>query len=317
MELPAALRSRLRPGSEKQTGEKIASSSPTSPTPNEQLSQGGSSSDLTHTNIKRATSVRRGFALSASFAYLMSWIFLLFVVIGNVNPSPVLSTVYFYKLNLADIIPTSVPNAELINSIARSIGLHDFYQVGLWNFCEGYLHEGITYCSPPETLYWFNPVEVLMDELLAGATIALPTAVVTILSVLRITSQIMFGFFLTACVLAFLLVLLSPLAVASRWWSLPLAVASFIEMMFTLSASVVATAISIAFKYAAEAQSDLNIRADVGVKMFVFMWLATGFSIWGFAVHSGMGCCCTSRRDLKIGRRVVGRDGRGVREGVE
>jgi hypothetical protein len=151
-----------------------------------------------------------------------------------------------------------------------------------------------------------------MNELLAGATIALPTQIITILSILRITSQIMFGFFLTAAVLAFLLIFLSPLAVSSRWWSLPLAIVSFLEMMLVLAASIVGTAISVAFKYAAEAQSELNIKAEVGVKMFVFMWLAAGFSIWAFAVHSGMGCCCTSRRDLRIGRRVV-KGGRGVR----
>lgn len=234
------------------------------------------------------------------------------MLIGNTSARPVLSQTYFFKLDLADIIPTSVPNARLINSIAQSIGLHDFYQVGLWNFCEGYIGEGITFCSPPQTLFWFNPVEVLTNELLSGATIALPTQVVTILSVLRLTSQIMFGFFLTAAVLAFLMIFLSPLAVASRWWSLPLAVTSFLEMMLLIAASVVGTAISVAFKYAAEAQSELNIRAEVGVRMFVFMWLATGFSIWAFAVHSGMGCCCTSRRDLKIGRRIV-RDGKGAR----
>ena len=248
-----------------------------------------------------------------------------------------LDTIYFFKLDLADIIPTSVPNARLINSIAQSIGLHDFYQVGLWNFCEGYLNvyvsfllllfllllpslslylgltdqphptrnRGITYCSPPQTLYWFNPVEVLMNELLSGATIALPTAVITILSVLRVSSQIMFGFFLTAAVLAFLLVFLSPLPVRSRWWSLPLSLASFLHMLLVLAASVVGTAIGIAFKYAAEAQSELNIHAEVGAKMLAFMWLATGFSIWSFAVHAGMGCCCTSRRDLRIGRRTI------------
>lgn len=49
-----------------------------------------------------------------------------------------LRSLYFFKLDLADIIPTSVPNASLINSIAQTIGLHDFYQVGLWNFCEGF-----------------------------------------------------------------------------------------------------------------------------------------------------------------------------------
>lgn len=74
------------------------------------------------------------------------------------------------KIDLSNIIPLSVPNARFINSIARSIGLHDFYQVGLWNFCEGYNDEGITFCSKPETLYWFNPIEIILSELLAGAS---------------------------------------------------------------------------------------------------------------------------------------------------
>lgn len=60
------------------------------------------------------------------------------VCIGNTRNRAVLNDVYFFKLDLTDIIPQSVPNAQLINSIARTIGLHDFYQVGLWNFCEGY-----------------------------------------------------------------------------------------------------------------------------------------------------------------------------------
>lgn len=303
MGLPAALRSRLRPNPEK--SEPPSPASPASP----QEQPVSPAAQVTNATIKRATRMRRNFALSASAGYLLAWIFLVLVLIGNTYPRPVLSSIYFFKLDLADIIPTSVPNASLINSIAQSIGLHDFYQVGLWSFCEGYLNVGVTYCSPPRTLYWFNPVEVLTNELLAGATIALPAEVVTILSVLRITSQLMFGFFLTAGVLAFLLVFLSPLAVSSRWWSLPLAVVAFVHALLVLAASVIGTAISVAFKYAAEAQSELNIHVELGVKMFVFMWLATGFSIWAFAVHSGMGCCCTSKRDLKIGRRVV-RDGR-------
>lgn len=257
------------------------------------------------------------------------------ILIGNTSNKPVLRNVYFYKLNLADIIPESVPNAQLINSIAQSIGLHDFYQVGLWNFCEGYLselvnlfplpihslvmlthHRGITYCSEPETLYWFNPVKVIMSELLSGATVAIPTAIITILSVLRITSQIMFGFFLTACVLNFVLIFVSPiLPVKSRWWSLPLSLFSFASMILTLAASIIGTVISYAFKYAAEAQSDLNIHADVGTYMFVFMWIATGFTMWSFAVHSGMGCCCASKRDLKSGRRLIKPDGRIIHAG--
>ncbi|KAL2264749.1 hypothetical protein VTJ83DRAFT_7259 [Remersonia thermophila] len=321
MGLPTALRSRMKHAISEKTSSAStppASRQPTlrpqspvaSADPSDAPSDG---SQLTNEAIKRATRLRKGFALSASFAYLMNLIFLILVMIGNLAPRPVIDQTYFFKLVLADIIPLSVPNARLINSIAQSIGLHDFYQVGLWNFCEGYLNRGITFCSRPETLYWFNPVSVLMDELLAGATVALPTALVTILDVLRVTSHIMFGFFLTTTILSFLLCVLSPsLPVRSRWWSLPIAFAAFLHMVLLIAACGAATAISAAFKVAAEAQSELNIRAELGTRMFIFMWLATGFAVWGFGVHAGMGCCCTSRRDLRIGRRVV-RDGKSAR----
>lgn len=167
------------------------------------------------------------------------------------------------------------------------------------------LPSGITYCSPPTSLYWFNPVEILMSELLSGATIALPTEVITILDVLRIASNLMFGFFLTSACLATVLAVLSPFALRSRWWSLPLAILSGLSAVLVGAACVVGSVISFVFKYAATAQSDLNIHAEVGVPMFVLMWMAAGFALWTFIAHAGMGCCCVSRRDLMTGRRRV------------
>ncbi|KAL8636878.1 MAG: hypothetical protein Q9228_005782, partial [Teloschistes exilis] len=86
---------------------------------------------------KKLTRNRRFFAFLTSFLFLVSLIFLILVEIGNLHPRPVLSDIYFIKLDLSHIIPRSVPNAALVNSIARTLGLHDFYQVGLWGFCEG------------------------------------------------------------------------------------------------------------------------------------------------------------------------------------
>lgn len=126
---------------------------------------------LPESTVKAATRRRLTFALLSSFFFLISLVFLILVEVGNIHPNhPVLGSVYFLKLDLSHIIPASIPNAVLINSIARTLGLHDFYQVGLWNFCEGYSGQGITGCSKPKTLYWFNPVRIILDELLAGAT---------------------------------------------------------------------------------------------------------------------------------------------------
>lgn len=122
------------------------------------------------TFLRPRSSVVRSRALRA-LVYLIALIFIILVEIGNLSDKPVLRDTYFIKIDLSHIIPVTVPEAALINSIARSIGLHDFYQVGLWNFCEGYNDgTGITYCSPPKKMYSFNPVEILMNELLSGAT---------------------------------------------------------------------------------------------------------------------------------------------------
>ena len=120
--------------------------------------------------VRAATRTRLTFSLFTSLLFLFALIFLILVEVGNTKAHrAVVGNIYFLKLDLSHIIPQSVPQASLINSIARTLGLHDFYQVGLWNYCEGY-GNGITDCSKPQTLYWFNPVEIILNQLLAGAT---------------------------------------------------------------------------------------------------------------------------------------------------
>ena len=131
---------------------------------------------LTHDNeptkaqLRRATRTRLCWALLTSLLLLVSVVFIILVELGSTGVKPVIKDIYFLKLNLANIIPLSVPDALLINSIAQSLGLHDTYTVGLWGFCEGNIGQGIVQCSKPKALYWFNPVEIIQSELLAGAS---------------------------------------------------------------------------------------------------------------------------------------------------
>ena len=120
--------------------------------------------------VRAATRTRLTFSLLTSLLFLVALVFLILVEVGNTGAHRALvGNIYFLKLDLSNIIPQAVPQATLINSIARTLGLHDFYQVGLWNYCQGY-GDGITDCSKPQTLYWFNPVEIILNQLLAGAT---------------------------------------------------------------------------------------------------------------------------------------------------
>lgn len=116
-----------------------------------------------------ATRHRKSTALFASFFTLVSIVSTVLVLLGSTNDSPVISSIYFLRIDVSDIIPRSFQNAVLVNSIAETLGLRDFYQVGLWNYCEGYKGTGVTYCSPPQALYSFNPVKILLGQLLSGA----------------------------------------------------------------------------------------------------------------------------------------------------
>ncbi|KAJ5151897.1 hypothetical protein N7492_010192 [Penicillium capsulatum] len=272
-----------------------------------------------------------------SFLYLIAWIFLVLVVIGQVANKPVLRDTYFLYLDLSNVIPVSVPNAVLINSIARTIGLHDFYKVGLWNFCEGYNGEGITYCSKPVALYAFNPVKIIVNELLAGASVGLPTDIKKPLDLARLASHWMFGLFIAAAVLNFVMIFASPFAVSSRppqtikaWAaaysasngthvglssqpphrrrtfillrSLPFLILSFFTALVTIVASAVATVMFIIFANVfANADPSLNIKAHVGKQMFAFMWVASAFSFFAFIYQFGACCasCCGGHKARK------------------
>ncbi|KIW17757.1 hypothetical protein PV08_04952 [Exophiala spinifera] len=262
-----------------------------------------------------------GLRIFTSLAYLLSTVFLILVEIGNINNNAVIRSTYFLRISLADIIPASWPNAIFINSIAQSIGLHDFYQVGLWNFCEGYDGEGITYCSPTETLYWFNPVEIILDELLAGASITLPTEVVDVLNLVKLASRWMFVCFLIGTVVSFLCVFVAPLGFSNRrprWQhkarriflrQLPVTVLTFAALLFTAAGSVIATVMFAIFQDKFSGAEDLNIHAHMGKPMLAFMWVATGFNLVGFLMQIGTCCgvcCCTGRRRAERKSRRAG-----------
>ena len=242
--------------------------------------------------------------------YLLSLVFLILVEIGNINNKAVIRDTYFLKIDMSNIIPESVPNAILINSIARSIGLHDFYQVGLWGFCEGYKDEGITYCSPPRTLYWFNPVEIIQHELISGARVSLPDEIVSVLDLVKTVSQWMFACFLVGTVLTFLCILSAPIGFSKRprlqhkaksvfLSHLPIIILTFGALLFTGVAAVIATVMFVIYVHTFASASTINIYGSLGKPMLAFMWTAVGLNLIGFCARIRTWCsmcCCTGRR---------------------
>lgn len=140
-----------------------------------------------------------------------------------------------------------------------------------------------------------------MSELLAGASIALPSEVNTILKLLRIGSRIMYAFFTAGTVVNFCLMFASPLVIRTRWFTLPIAVVAFISTILVGVAAIIATAISLTAKFALTAQDELNIQAEIGIKMMVFVWISAICTFIAFILHAAMGCCCRPQRLPKGG----------------
>ncbi|KAL2363741.1 hypothetical protein RJZ56_003372 [Blastomyces dermatitidis] len=277
--------------------------------------------DAEHSRGRSAVMMHRALY---SLIYIIALIFIILVLIGSTSDRPVIRQTFFLKLDVSNVIPSSVPHAALINTIARTIGLHDFYQVGLWNFCEGYNGSGITSCSRPKPLYYFNPVDIIKSELLAGATIALPGEIDQALRIVRTASHWMFGLFITSTALIVLCIFFTPLSVpstltpytskhraVSKRIFIPLVILTSLTFFTTVVAAVIATAMFTILKIVfARKAAEFNIESELGVPMMVFMWLAVGFVLLGFFLHIrsilARCCCCCCRRGRSRGRKNVG-----------
>ena len=284
---------------------------------------------LTKADLRAGTKHRKRFAIATSVFFFIALVMLILVQIGNLSNNHVLGDLYFFKIDTTNIILADPgTNSKLQDTIAESSGLHDFYQVGMWNFCEGYNDVGITACSKPALMYWFNPVQIILDELLNGKqgppphdsiansctnrrTVTLPQNVVDYLTVLRAASHVMFVMFFASTFTSFVLIFLCPLAVYSRLVSIPIALFALISGLMTFIASGISTGIWLILKRdIIAAAADINIVPSIGMKMFVLMWIAGGCSLFAALGQVGMMCCGTSRRDIKTGRRPVGRKAR-------
>jgi hypothetical protein len=126
--------------------------------------------------------------------------------------------------------------------------------------------------------------------------VSMPTVAVD----LKVATKTRRAAILAGCIFFFI----TPIVLYSRWWSFPVAVWTFIAALFTVAATIIGTAMAVIFKTAITSQPGLNIEASLGNVMLIFMWIASAFSIFGFAIHLCLSCCCASKRDVRTGRRM-------------
>lgn len=146
----------------------------------------------------------------------------------------------------------------------------------------------------------------------ATKTVALPADIIQALNIARTVSHWMFGLFLTSIILIFLCVVLTPLSVSSlprlddqqekyrrtlpKRLAFPFVFLTFFAFFTTVIASILATAMFTIFSIVfTNNAADLNISADLGVRMLVFMWIAVALTAVGFVLQA-RNLCGSSRK---------------------
>jgi len=239
---------------------------------------------------------------------------------GNNAPATALGRdLYFFKANTANITldPTTIADKlpagvkinndflDAISAKASSKELKDFYQVGLFSYCEGDIvnnktgEEKITFCSARKFQFHFDPLAVWQLN---------NTSVQTILgdkydSGMKVYAKVagwMNWAFVITLVLTVVEFVVGFFAIFSRWGSLVTTVVSTAQTIFALAAAITATAVygtvTGVFKTVLE---PYNIDASMGSRMLATLWIAVAFSIasgffWLISI-----CCCSGKSPHK------------------
>lgn len=240
---------------------------------------------------------------------LVALCFTLLVIISGTSSHNDLSDVYFMKINTTDIVPSSVPNSAAYNSVAQSLGLHDFYQASLWGYCEGDNGkngtENVTYCSTPQGLYWFDPVSIFENELFNGQSVVIPASIQADFNKVETASHWMFAMYIVAVILIFLEVLVGFTTLCSRVGSAITAIVSFLAFLFIAAATVVAQVMFVIYRNAINNTiTEFNVQASLGSAMFAFSWIATAAAAAAF-IGFFFGICCGTGESRRWSRRGV------------
>ncbi|KJR83235.1 uncharacterized protein SPSK_04221 [Sporothrix schenckii 1099-18] len=258
-----------------------------------------------------ATRLRRYLVGISCVLYLVAAVLLIVVQTGSTNTSRTSTSIFLFRFDLSQlfddsVIPgTNTTDPAWAHALSQSLGLRNYYQSGLWGYCEGDSLSAFSKCSRPQAFYWFNPVGIIFSELLNTSTVPLPIRVQTVLDIIRYLSQAMFGTYLVGTIVSGLLVLLSPLVLLSRWWSVPIGILAAATALCLFIGSSLATAVVLAYRLAGSAINQLNIYVDVGNTMLALVWTASVLAFVSLVLHAILGICGPSLRDLRTGRRAL------------
>ena len=247
---------------------------------------------------------------------IASLVCLVIVALGGTNKdNSAYNNLYFFRANTSHItvdpsdlnLPDAVSGVinESTGVVKSALGIDDFYHVSLWNYCSGNfstnssggVSDHVTYCSPHENEFWFNPVEVwhlnntVVDHFL-------DSEIKTGLNTYRTVAKWMFVAYIVALISTIVEIFVGVLALFSRWGSLATTIvstiSSFFVIAFALTSTILYATLTGTFN---DALKKYNIHGNLGHSIYVVVWLAVAFSLGAGLFWLFSSCCCSGRSD--------------------
>jgi len=248
---------------------------------------------------------------------ITSLICLIVVGLGGTNHA-FLNNLYFFRANTSQIhikstilnlpglpaspVGVSIPGIDLTHDsptlVARSLGIKDFYHVSLWNYCSGDFKNGtdgvedhVIFCSPRQNHFWFNPVDIwklnhtvadklFSKELKAG------------LNKYKIVTNWMFVCYIAAVLSTIIEILIGLTALMYRLGSVVTTIVSIISSLFlfafALTSTILYSTLVGTFNFGTK---ENQIHTSLGKTIYIYTWLAVGFSMVSGFFWLVSSCC--------------------------
>jgi hypothetical protein len=200
------------------------------------------------------------------------------------------------QYGITDVSAQNVSN--VLSKLQQDSTLADFYQIGLWGYCDGDINNkktNVTECSKPKSEFYFNPFSVwgldssdIKDEL--------PSEYNKVMNIYKTVSKWMFIAYLVAFIVTIVEIVVGFFAICSRWGSCVTTLFALLAFLFTAAASITSTVLFSIFKSSlGTTLKAYGISLSMGKNIYVATWLAVAFSLgalifWTFSV-----CCCSGR----------------------
>lgn len=259
--------------------------------------------------------------LSGKDKYFLTNVFVLRVNTANIaltkDVSAVLSRAGLSgSKQVSEYLKSSQTSGDVVNQVARELGLHDTYSAHIFSWCEKTYATGDiatdSECTKPKISFTFDPIKILQDDLLDGTQLSdlgLPTQdiesdvktltkVYKAMGILYLIGTILAGISVLTGIASFF----GPRAVGFLTY-----VVVFLGMVALGAASIIATAFAVVVRnvFNQKVKEVVGIEAYNSATFLGLTWAAFGAIFLASLVWCGICCCGSHRRNSDGEKKAV------------